>query len=77
MNATKFTFDTVFADKRDVASDAAKARQRRSLTEGEIDKLCADAHAAGITPASAIACSADSTTMRTALRYTSRPSITM
>ena len=48
MNATKFTFDTVFADKRDVASDAAKARQRRSLTEGEIDKLCADAHAAGM-----------------------------
>ena len=28
--------------------DAAKARQRRSLTEGEIDKLCADAHAEGM-----------------------------
>ena len=48
MNATKFTFDTVFADARDVASDAARARQRRSLTEGEIDKLCADARAEGM-----------------------------
>jgi flagellar assembly protein FliH len=48
MNATKFTFDTVFADTRDVASDAAKARQRRSLTEGEIEKLCADARAEGM-----------------------------
>ena len=48
MNATKFTFDTVFADTRDVASDAAKARQRRSLTEGEIDKLCADAREEGM-----------------------------
>ncbi|MGD0141726.1 MAG: FliH/SctL family protein [Rhizomicrobium sp.] len=48
MTATKFTFDTVFADRRDVVSDAAKARQRRSLTEGEIDKLCADAHAEGM-----------------------------
>jgi flagellar assembly protein FliH len=48
MNATKFTFDTVFADTGNVVSDAAKARQRRSLTEGEIDKLCADARAEGM-----------------------------
>lgn len=48
MNATKFTFDTVFANTRDFASDAAKARQRRSLTEGEIDRLCADARAEGM-----------------------------
>lgn len=48
MNATKFTFDTVFSETRDVASDAAKARQRRSLTEGEIDRLCAEARAEGM-----------------------------
>jgi flagellar assembly protein FliH len=48
MTATKFTFDTVFDDTRNIASDAAKARQRRSLTEGEIDKLCAEARAEGM-----------------------------
>ena len=48
MTATKFTFDTVFVDARDVASDAARARQRRSLTEGEIDRLRADARAEGM-----------------------------
>jgi flagellar assembly protein FliH len=48
MNATKFTFDTVFADTQDIVSGTAKARQRRSLTEGEIEKLCADARADGM-----------------------------
>jgi len=48
MNATKFTFDTVFADTQDIVSDTARARRRRSLTEGEIEKLCADARAEGM-----------------------------
>jgi len=45
---TKFTFDTVFAETADVASDAAKARQKRALTQAEIDELQAQAHAQGI-----------------------------
>lgn len=47
MTVTKFTFDTVFAVERDIASDAARARQKKTLTQGEIDKLVADAHISG------------------------------
>jgi flagellar assembly protein FliH len=43
MNARKFTFDTVFAAQVDVASDAARARQKKMLTQGELDKIRADA----------------------------------
>jgi flagellar assembly protein FliH len=47
MSATKFTFDTVFADQSDIVSEAARLRRRRTLTEGEIDRLRADARAEG------------------------------
>ena len=47
MNATKFTFDTVFANRTDIASDAARARQRKIMTQGEIDKLTTEARDKG------------------------------
>ncbi len=47
MNATKFTFDTVFASRSDIASDAARARRKKTMTQGEIDKLTSDAHEEG------------------------------
>jgi flagellar assembly protein FliH len=49
--ATKFTFDTEFAEKADVASDTAKARQKKSLTQAEIDAMRAAAHAEGVSSA--------------------------
>lgn len=39
MAAVKFTFDTVFNGDSDVASDAALARRRKTLSQGEIDAL--------------------------------------
>ena len=48
MNATKYTFDTVFTTDRDTLSEAARGRRKRSLTEVEIEKLCADAKAEGL-----------------------------
>ncbi|MBN9569046.1 MAG: hypothetical protein J0H79_15760 [Alphaproteobacteria bacterium] len=48
MNARKFTFDTVFTEKTDVVSDAARARQKKALTQAEIDQLQAEAHAMGV-----------------------------
>ena len=48
MAAAKFTFDTVFHGATDVASDGAKARQRKVLTQGELDKLVADARSEGV-----------------------------
>ncbi|MGB8363393.1 MAG: hypothetical protein ACLQUZ_17940 [Rhizomicrobium sp.] len=47
MNATKFTFDTVFTAENDLVTEAARGRRRRSLSETEIDRLCADARAEG------------------------------
>jgi flagellar assembly protein FliH len=47
-SATKFTFDTVFDAQVDTVSDAGKARQKKSLTQGEIDILCAQARAEGL-----------------------------
>src|SRR6185437_15129284 len=47
-SATKFTFDTVFDAQVDAVSDAAKARQKKSLTQGEIDALRAEARAEGL-----------------------------
>jgi flagellar assembly protein FliH len=47
-NASKVTFDTVFATGHDVASDAALARRRKTLTEGEIEFLRAEARAEGL-----------------------------
>lgn len=49
MAAPKFTFDTVFAGKKDIASDQARARQRLVFTQGEIDKMLNDARVAGLT----------------------------
>jgi flagellar assembly protein FliH len=47
-SAVKFTFDTEFAENADVTSDTAKARQKKSLTQAEIDILCAEARAEGL-----------------------------
>jgi len=47
MNARKFTFDTVFSAGNAEASEAARARQKRTVTQGEIDKLVAEAHIEG------------------------------
>lgn len=46
--ATKFTFDTVFGETVDIASDAAKARVRKSLSQADIDALRAEARAEGV-----------------------------
>jgi flagellar assembly protein FliH len=39
MSATKFTFDTVFAEQENVVSDAARSRRRLTLTQGELDAM--------------------------------------
>ena len=48
MNATKFTFDTVFAAQENVVSDAARARRRLTLTQGELDAMLALARNEGM-----------------------------
>jgi len=48
MSTTRFTFDTVFADGRVVASEDARRRRRRSLTEADIESLRAEAYAKGV-----------------------------
>lgn len=48
MNATKFTFDTVFESGKDVVSDAMRGRRRRVLTETEIEQICAEAKTEGM-----------------------------
>jgi len=48
----KFTFDTEFRGPSDVASDAARARQKKTLTVEEIETMCADAQAEGAQTAS-------------------------
>ncbi len=45
--ATKFTFDTVFHADADAASDAARGRRKRTLTEAEIERLREEARAEG------------------------------
>jgi flagellar assembly protein FliH len=47
MTATKYMFDTAFAD--DGAAEAARARKRRTFTEAEVEQLCAQARAEGMT----------------------------
>jgi flagellar assembly protein FliH len=47
--ASKFTFDTVFEGKKNLASDEARARQRLVFTQGEIDKMVHEARVAGVT----------------------------
>lgn len=48
MTATKYTFDTVFADPLDPTGEAARARKRRTFTEAEVEQLCAQARAEGM-----------------------------
>ena len=44
---TKFKFDTVFAQDGDHVSLSARGRQRKSLTQEEIDSMCARARSEG------------------------------
>ena len=46
-NATKFTFDTVFTTGHDAAVESARARQRKILTEADVEALLAEARAEG------------------------------
>jgi len=45
--ANKFTFDTEFKGQSDVVSDAARARQKKTLTADEIEALQAESEARG------------------------------
>jgi len=45
--ATKFTFDTEFRSGAEFPAPAPRARQKRSLTQEELDQLCALARAEG------------------------------
>jgi len=51
-STAKFTFDTEFRGASDVASDAARARQKKTLTIEEIETMRADAQAEGTQAAS-------------------------
>jgi flagellar assembly protein FliH len=46
-SVSKFTFDTEFRPEGDLVSNAARARQRRTMTTEEIDNMCARARAEG------------------------------
>jgi len=50
--ARKFTFDTEFREKVDVVSEAARARQKKTMTTQELEALCAQAEAQGTQTAS-------------------------
>jgi flagellar assembly protein FliH len=50
--SAKFTFDTEFRGPSDVASDAARARQKKTLTIEEIEAMRASAQAEGTEAAS-------------------------
>jgi flagellar assembly protein FliH len=43
----KFTFDTEFRGEKDSPSEAARGRQKQTLTLEELERLQAEAHAAG------------------------------
>ena len=47
-SAAKYTFDTEFRSDGDVVSAAARGRQKKSLTQEELDRLCADARTEGL-----------------------------
>jgi flagellar assembly protein FliH len=51
-STAKFTFDTEFRGSSDVASEAARARQKKTLTIEEIETMRADAQAEGTQAAS-------------------------
>jgi flagellar assembly protein FliH len=48
MTPAKFKFDTEFSNDGDRVSMAARARSKRSLTQDEIDQMCARARAEGM-----------------------------
>lgn len=48
-NVRKFTFDTEFRGTQDVFQETARARQRKSLTQDEIEQMCAAARQDGVT----------------------------
>ena len=50
--ARKFTFDTEFRSHGDVVSEAARARQKKTLTTQELEAMCAKAEANGTQAAS-------------------------
>lgn len=75
--ATKFTFDTVFGESDDAVSDTVRARTRTSLSQAEIDAMCADAraegaHAGQVRAAEALAAATDeaATALRMVLQRT-------
>lgn len=68
MNATKFTFDTVFTAERDVVAEAARGRKRRSLSETEIESLCAAARADGMKAGEVLALEAVAAGAKDAIR---------
>jgi flagellar assembly protein FliH len=70
----KFTFDTEFRSEGDLVSNAARARQKKSYAQDEIDALCARARAEGakagqVRAQEAVAAATDelAQTLRTAL----------
>jgi flagellar assembly protein FliH len=49
MNATKYTFDTIFTNgATDDAAEAARARKKRMFSEAEVEQLCAQARNEGM-----------------------------
>ena len=46
--ARKFNFDVEFRDDADLYSDDARERQKKSLTQEELDRLCDEARAQGL-----------------------------
>lgn len=50
--ARKFTFDTEFRESGDVVSEAARGRQKKTLTTQEIEAMCAKAKVEGAETAS-------------------------
>jgi hypothetical protein len=53
MTTTKFIFEPIFDAERELASDASRGRRRRTLTEAELEGLCAEARAEGFNSAEA------------------------
>jgi flagellar assembly protein FliH len=50
--SAKFTFDTEFRGPSDVVSEAARSRQKKTLTTEELEAMCASAEAKGETAGS-------------------------
>lgn len=47
MGTTKFIFEPMFDAEREASAEAARGRRRKTLTEAEIEALCAEARAEG------------------------------